>query len=292
MNPVEVQLFYIDDDQPVVVQNQNVDKTAMLQCCVSAIRRKNPSAEISLVTNSRTKIHLGVEGIKVIETDTINHSTLIYDLNVFRRNYISEKKHLNKRVLFTDIDVLINCDLSLLFEGDFDIKTAIWTSCPYVMTDKGLPTTQPYMFQFTGGGFFVNCNDRSLSFFDRYLEFWEELYESDDFTSYGQYGPSIKQNFFKWWGELHTFCLMVGTEVLSGREKKKVISSCEFNFLDESDYNYAPNCDKLYQLDDITLKGIEIRDLAAHLKYKKIIHFRGRRKEYMTAVFSQLNALP
>lgn len=295
MSSLEIQLFYIEDEQRSIErvlsdfkENRHVDMTAMLLSCVTSIKKHNPFAEVTLVTNPQTKFHQGIEGITVIETSAIKPETLVYDLNVFRRNYVEKNKHINKRIFFTDIDVLINCDLNSVFEENFDIKTAIWSSSPYKMTDKGLPD-HSLMFRFTGGGFFVTCNDRSLSFFDDYVSLWKKLYNNDDFANYGILGPSVKENFLNWWGEIHTFCVMVGPEVLSGKTKEKTISSCRFQFLNEDDFNFAPDFSSL-NLQDPILRNLQLGELLKNLKSKKIIHFRGTRKKHMNLFASKLGA--
>ena len=116
---LEVQLFYINDKNSALEDilgsfkaNKSVDMTSLLQCCVDSIKRSNPNVKITLVTDAATKIHKGVQGIKVIETEKISHKSLIYDLFVYRRDYIEKNIDKNLNIVFADIDVLFNCDLS------------------------------------------------------------------------------------------------------------------------------------------------------------------------------------
>ena len=293
VNEIEVQLFYIEDENSVVEEvlpgfanNRSVDKRTLLKTCISSIRKKNPNAEITFLTNSGTKFHHGLEGISIIENDDIKPSTLIYDLNVFRRNYIEANKNTNKKVFFTDIDVLINCELAPLFEKCFDIQTAIWKNSPYQMNSQGLPNNS-LMFHFTGGGFFVKCNKKSLAFFDDYLALWKNIHETETFKKFGNFGPDVKKNFLTWWGEIYTFCIMVGPEVLSGKKNEKIISTCKFNFLDEDIFNFAPSFETLI-VDDLHSMNLQLIEMATNLREKQIIHFRGGRKIFMEEIFKRM----
>ena len=293
MTEIEVQLFYIEDENSIVeevlpgfVNNRAVDNRALLKTCISSIKRKNPNAEITFLTNSSTKFPHEMEEIRVIEDNNIKPSTLIYDLNVFRRNYIEANKSTNKRVFFTDIDVLINCNLTPLFKKDFDIQTAIWKNCPYQMNSRGLPDNG-LMFHFTGGGFFVKCNEKSLAFFDDYLALWKNIYETETFENFGSLGPEIKKNFLTWWGEIYTFCVMMGPDVLSGNKNEEVISTCKFNFLDEDVFNFAPSFETLV-VDDLSFMNQQLIKMATDLAEKKIIHFRGTRKIFMEEIFNRM----
>ena len=298
MSVIEVQLFYIEDEGSIIEKvlpgleaNQSVNKRSLLETCISSIKRTNPNVEITFLTNSNTKFHHGIKEIQSIETDDIKPDTLVYDLNVFRRNYIEANKNTNKKVFFTDIDVLINCDLAPLFDENFDIQVSIDKNASHPMNSHGLPENNLF-FRFTGGGFFATCNERSLSFFDDYLALWEHLYNTDSFQSYGSIGPDVKKNFFRWWGEIHTFCVMAGPDVLGGKKNKDVISTCKFNFLDEDVYNFAPSSRELLEtfgLPDLEAAHYHLLKIADDLKEKKIIHFRGTRKIFMEEIYKRLH---
>ena len=299
MSGIEVQLFYVEDEGSVIENvlpglevNQSVNKRTLLETCISSIKRTNPDAEITFLTNSTTKVHHGLKDINIIETDDIKPETLVYDLNCFRRNYIDANKDTGKNVFFTDIDVLINCDLNLLFEEKFDIQTSVDKSATHSMTSRGLPENNLF-FRFTGGGFFSKCNERSVSFFDDYLALWKHLHETESFENYGSLGPDVKKNFFRWWGEIHTFCVMVGPGVLRGKKDKEVISTCKFNFLDEDEYNFAPSSRELFEtfkLPDLGAAHLHLLKIAEDLNKKKIIHFRGTRKIFMEEIYKRMSS--
>lgn len=299
MSGIEVQLFYIEDEGSVVEKvlpgleaNQSVNKRALLETCISSIKRTNPNVEITFLTNSDTKFHHGIKGIRTIETDEIKPDTLIYDLNCFRRKYIEANKNTNKKVFFTDIDVLVNCDLASLFDEKFDIQVSIDKNSPHPMNSDGLPENNLF-FHFTGGGFFSKCNERSLSFFDDYLALWKHIYETESFQNYGSNGSGVRTNFFRWWGEIHTFCVMVGPDVLGGKKDKDVISACKFKFLDEDVYNFAPSSRELFQafkLPDLGAVHFHLLKIADDLKKKNIIHFRGTRKIFMEEIYKRMLA--
>jgi len=295
MSKLEVQLFYVDDQdhelESVVSSfkdNRAVKKTRLIEICAESIVKKNPSACVTLVTDMKSFPNNNFENLEIVRINTIQPQSLLFDLNLYRRNYIRERTTQEDRIFFTDIDVLVNCDLNLLFEHDFDIQTSIDSQMQGPINKQGLPLGH-MGYRFTGGGFFVKCNERSLNFFDEYLALWRLLAERSNFETMGKYSSLIKRDFLKWWGEIHTFSAMAGVDALSGLTDSKTISGCKFRFLDEVFYNYAPNNLDPYGDDLNFLDQYERELLKKFFDKKSIIHFRGNRKKYMPQIYDLIN---
>lgn len=284
----EVILFYISDKEgeienilPGFAFNKNIKPEEMLDLCAKSIARSMPEAKIVLITNSSTSIHHGIENIEVINADEISHEKLIYDLHTFRRQYIKSKIGLNVNLIFTDIDILINEDLGVLFDHDFDLATTIDPLSNKNLSVRGLPTDGSLMFNFTGGIYFVKCNENTLSFYDDFLRQWKSISESENFSDYGNRSSEVQKHFLRWWGELHTLSLIFGTDVLNGQVDRATLKHAKWIFFPEKRYNFAPNITNDSGKMSIRIEGIQ---------HVGVIHFRGIRKVFMPLVFNQFFA--
>lgn len=282
---IEVILFYINDDQgqiesilPAFVLNRNISAAEMLNLCVKSISRSMPSAKVILVTNHKTTIHVGIDNLEIIYADDISHENLIIDLHRFRRNYIKSKINELSNLIFTDIDVLINDNLSQVFENDFDFATTIDPASNIHLNERGLPMNGNLMFNFTGGIYFIKCNERVLNFYDYFINQWTNFAMNEDFSNYGAKSSEVKLQFLKWWGELHTLSVIFGLEILTGAINKKTIYEANFLFLPEIKYNFAPK---------LTNNNGSMRIHLPDLKNVSMIHFRGARKVFMPLVFNK-----
>lgn len=289
MNPpkptTEVILFYINDKEneienilPGFAFNRNIKPSEMLELCAKSITKSMPEAKIVLITNSHTSIHQNIENIEVINADDIGHDKLILDLHVFRRQYIQSKLGRNVNLIFTDIDVLINKDLSVIFDQDFDLATTIDPASNPRLNARGLPTDGSLMFNFTGGIYFVKCTQASLNFYDHFLSTWRALADSENFSSYGTRAQEVKTHFLRWWGELHTLSTIFGIDVLNGRTNRANLSGADWLFLPERKYNFAP---------EVTNRAGTLSINIESVAEVGVVHFRGIRKVFMPLVFNK-----
>jgi hypothetical protein len=283
----EIVLFYINDKRKQIEKilpvftfnNQNISPSEMIRLCVSSINKNMPNAKIVLITNSETNIHKGLESIKVINADNISHERLLYDMHCFRRNYIENKINAKCNLIFTDIDILINKNMDEVFEKNFDIATTIDPNSNLELDVNGLPVRGSYMFNFTGGIYFIKPSSNVLKFYDYFLEEWFYLNSHEDFVNYAERQEDVKTNFLRWWGELHTLSKLFGHEVLTGVARRKKINDAELIFLPEEKYNFAPPMiDNNNNTATINLKNLE---------QVSMIHFRGGRKIFMPAVYKK-----
>jgi hypothetical protein len=111
MNKIEILLFYIADKNSQIEsvlsgfeRNREVAPELMLKLCVKFFAKHHPNADIYLITNNETHIHLGIPGLQVIRTDAISHEKIIFDLSVFRKAYLESKINQAVDIIFTDID--------------------------------------------------------------------------------------------------------------------------------------------------------------------------------------------
>jgi len=282
---VEVVLFFIDDKNAEIESilpgfkfNKNIKPSLMLDLCVKSITKNMSNAKIVLVTNSSTFIHAEIKNIEVINADQISHEKLIYDLHLFRREYIKSKIGSNTNVIFTDIDVLVNKDLGKLFDQDFDLATTIDPNSNASLDDRGLPCDGSLMFNFTGGIYFAKCNENSLNFYDEFLKKWKYLSTSEIFNNYGVRSIEVEQHFLRWWGELHTLSLIFGLDILSAKKDHAIIDGAKWLFFPERIYNYAPEI--INKDGSLSIKVTDINDIG-------VIHFRGIRKIFMQIIFDK-----
>ena len=281
---IEVLLFYINDKNnsiesilPGFKLNRAIKPEKMLSLCVQSISKSMPNAKIILITNYETNIHAGIDNLDIIKTDEISHERLIYDLSSFRRSYIKSKIGLDTNLIFTDIDVLFNSDLTKIFEADFDLATTIDPTSNQNLNDKGLPI-ESFMFNVTGGIWFVKCNKNALDFFDFYLKKWFNLSQIGKFQNYGEKSKEVKKYFLKWWGELHTLSIIFGRDVLMGKKSKVTINNATILFIKEEDYNYPPS----YKIEN---NEMLLTTPLLFLNERSVIHCRGIRKLLMPIIF-------
>ena len=289
MNKLEILLFYITDKNSQIEnvlsgfkKNREVAPELMLQLCVKFFAKHHPNADIYLITNNETNIHLGIPRLQLIRTDAISHEKILFDLTIFRKAYLESKLNKNIDIIFTDIDVLINQNLAHVFLNTFDVATTIDTQSNPLLNHFGLPINS-LMFNFTGGIYFVRSNQKALDFYDAIIDSWIWNSNNYDFLEYGKHASNVERDFYKWWGELHSVSYFLGKDVLTGKVSRKVVKNIDMLFLPEIEYNYAPNFSVENEV--ILLDSVET------LSQKKMIHFRGIRKAFMEKVASELDVL-
>jgi len=286
---IEIVLFYIADKENAIESilsgfqmNRQVKPEKMLDLCVQSIKKNMPHAKIVLVTDHNTYIHSGIENLEVIKTGKIQHESLIFDLTKFRRDYVASKMgECDTNLIFTDIDVLINKNLIDVFLDDFDFATTIEPTNNPSLNKRGLPIGG-MMFNFTGGIYFVRCNQNTLNFYDHVIDLWEYFFNTESFNNYGKLSEYTKNNFLKWWGELHTLSVIFGLDVLTGKCDYLEFNKTSLRFFPEKKYNFAPD----YKIEGETLHVSPFT--LDQITVASMIHFRGVRKLFMQVVFDKI----
>lgn len=290
LTPVEIVLFFIEDKNKRLenilgaskVVNEIISPAEMFNMCVWSIRKNMPNASITLFTDDHTNIHNEMDNIKICRYSNIRHDFLMFDLENLRKNYIQDyiKKNIEINLIFTDIDVLFNKDLSHIFSMDFDVCSPA-TFYNLKHSSRGIPLNS-LLSTINCGIFFVRTNNKALNFYNAWIELMLYLNEHDELKEYGDLFDRVKKDFLKWWGEPHSLMVMFGNQFMAGQRDYVYYKDTKFKIIEDSLYNFAPEMIK--QPDgNLFLKMDEF-----HFDSCYLFHMRGARKVFMRQVANKM----
>jgi hypothetical protein len=239
--------FYIDPSQDAseYISQNNIlldDRNKYFQMIDMLFRSASlfhPDCKKVILTDCKTDLSQVASDVAIYRT-SINPQEVMLGRLISQLDYI-RKEDWCSDLLFLDSDILVNANLDVIFNHDFNV---------------GLTYRIDHEMPINGGVIFISKRNKPLAieFFDRVLQIYQEKY----------------MTYNKWWGDQYSLLEAVRLENLTSNISESsslrfiTINGVEILLLPCEVYNFSP---------ENTFFSI-----AKELKSKGVIHFKGHRK--------------